>query len=270
MPNPSPAEVFRQFDGMVDSGLHLRFPATGFISLAEYIEYCDRKRAELDAQAYAEHRLIEGQTMLRQEATCAPCLRRTVLTSRIQAGRAPDWPHEQVCDCEDRLNGFSRALLHAAETVGDLKTWSRLLLFGPSLPVHRRLRKLAGETVLMPDLPPGSRLPAEDGAFHLIVAADCLHRVAELGALLAELRRITAPGGCLLATVPFRYTATVTASGRRRRAVPGLAATELHAIGWDFLGLLRASGWAQAEMLRVWSRELGYLGSQNFFVRVLA
>jgi SAM-dependent methyltransferase len=255
---------------MLESGLYLPLPAAGFVSLAEYIAYSDRMRGELDVQGNAEYRLIEGHATLRHEATCAPCLRRAVLTSQVRSGRLPDWPQEQICDCEDRLDGRSRTLLHAAASLGGLRSWSRLLLFGPSLPVHRRLRAMAGDTVVLPDLPATPRLPEPDGAFHVIVAADCLHRVADLAGILAELRRTAAPGGSLLATVPFRYTAPVTASGRRRHAVSGLAPTELHAIGWDVLPMLLAAGWGHAEVLRIWSREFGYLGAHNYLIRAVA
>lgn len=264
-------------DAPFDSGLHVRFPAESFISQAEFTGRDHREEMRLARQARIEAALATADAALAQEATCAPCLRPTVLTSRTETGRlveggrrVPDWPGEQVCDCEDRLCGRDRMVLHAAEAVAGLRAWSRLLLLGPPRPLHRRLSALAAETVAVADLGPGAALAAPDAAAHVIVAAECLHRAPALRGLLRELRRVAAPGGCLLATFPFRERAAITASRPQRVAGHRLTAYELHAIGWDILAALREEGWTEAEMLRCWSRELGYFGARNFLLRAIA
>ena len=260
-----------------DFGLHARFPADGFISHAEFEARGERDTAALARQARIEAALATAEPVLVERATCAACLRPAVLISRTDAGRVveaglrvPDWPHEQVCDCEDRLSGRDRALLHAAASLAGLRRWSRLLLFGPPIPVHRRLRALAGETAAVADLAPGPAIAAADGCADVTIAADCLHRAPALRPVLAELRRVAAPGGCMLARMPFRERATHSTT--RRSGIDGhrLAPGELHAIGWDILAACREAGWAQAEMLRCWSRELGYLGARNFLLRASA
>ncbi len=237
--------------------------------MAEYHAHLDRARELLERQARTEARLLTGEAAVAQEATCAPCLRRAVFATRRDPGQPPDWAHQAVCDCEDQLGGAARALLHAAPSVAGLRSWSRLLLFGPPLPVHRRLRGLAGETVALADLA-GGRLAAPNGMFQVLVAADCLHRVPAFGTALTELRRVAAPGGTLLATLPFRHRVAVSASIGRGLRTPGMAREELHAVGWDILPMLRQVGWSHAEMLRVWSREFGYLGAHNFIIRAVA
>ncbi len=264
-------------DAPFDAGLHVRFPAESFISQAEFEARDHRDDARLARQARIEAALATAEPVLRQQGTCGPCLRPTTLTSRTETGRlvegglrVPDWPNEQSCDCEDRLPGWARALLHAAEASAGLRAWSRVLLFGPPVPVHRRLAALAGEAVAVPDISPGPSLAAPDAAAHVIIAADCLHRSPSIRSVLAELRRVAAPGASLLATFPFRERASVTASRPPRAAGHRLAPVELHAIGWDILAALREEGWSHAEMLRCWSRELGYLGSHNFVLRAVA
>ncbi len=262
---------------LFDSGLHVRFPADGFVSQAEFEALGDHAAARLARQARIEAALASAEPLIRQHATCGACLRPAVLTSRTESGRlteaglrVPDWPNEQICDCEDRLGGQARALLHAAQSLGGLRGWSRLLLLGPATPVHRRLAALAAETVALADTGPGPTLAAVDGTFDMIVATDCLHRAPALRGALAELLRVAAPGACLLATLPFRERAAATGSRRARGAGQPLAAAELHAIGWDILPALRDLGWSHAEMLRCWSRELGYLGAHNFLLRAVA
>ncbi len=260
-----------------DSGLHVRFPAESFASAAEFEARLGHDDARLARQARTEAALATTEPILSERATCAPCLRPARLSSRTDGGRVieagrrvPEWAHEQVCDCEDRLSGRDRALLHAAESLAGLRSWSRLLLFGPTLGVHRRLASLAGETLRVPDIEAGATLPAPDAAADVLIAADCLHRAPALRAVLAELRRIAAPGGCLLARVPFRERAAVSGTKARRGEGHRLMPVELHTIGWDILQALRDDGWTQAEMLRTWSRELGYLGAHNFLLRAVA
>ncbi len=260
-----------------DAGLHVRLPAESFVSRAEFEAHRAAAEARLARQARIEAALASADPELHQSATCAPCLRPAMLTSRMTGGRLvegslriPDWPAEQTCDCEDRLDGRDRALLQAAAASGGLRQWSRLLLLGPGGAVHRRLAAQAGETLRIADPGPGGALAAADGAADLIVAADCLHCAPALRPLLDELRRIAAPGGCLLARLPFRELAAGTTSRRPPGAGPGFAANELHAIGWDILAMLHDAGWAQAEMLLIWSRELGYLGPRNFLLRAAA
>ena len=266
-----------------DAGLHVRFPAEGFVSAAEFGAQSERDAARLERQERIEAQSATADPLLRQHATCAACLRPTVLTSATASGRPgdgglrlPDWSSEQRCDCEDRLGGRDRALLHAAATVGGLRPWSRLLLFGPATALGGRLAALAGSTVQVADLAPGGAsgaapaIAAADAAADVLVAADSLHRAPALRPVLMELRRVAAPGATLLARLPFRERATATAHRRPRLAGPRLSPIELHAVGWDILAMLHDAGWSHAEMLRYWSRELGYFGSRNFLLRAVA
>lgn len=54
-------------------------------------------------------------------------------------------------------------------------------------------------------VPAGERLPFEDGTFQSASLLDVLEHVADQKSLLAELRRILAPGGLLIITVPQQH-----------------------------------------------------------------
>lgn len=110
-----------------------------------------------------------------------------------------------------------------------------------------------------------------DGAFHLAVCSDYLHRVPPLEAALAELRRVLVPGGRCVLTMPFRDRAahTVTrleglplVAGR----LPTEAGGDVHELGWDMLERLRQAGFTDARAHFFWSDELGYLGAGNMIV----
>lgn len=61
---------------------------------------------------------------------------------------------------------------------------------------------LAGDPDLRLDL---TRLGIADGALETVVCVSVLEHVDDLTAALAELRRVVAPGGTVLLTVPFLY-----------------------------------------------------------------
>jgi SAM-dependent methyltransferase len=265
--------------------LHARFPAVSFISQAEFNEYCRVAQSSLDARYLYESSLTTREDTVVQLGTCAPCLRRAVFTSdtarwqRMADGRRiPEWSGALTCDCEDALNNRDRAVLHCALAAASLRDSTRLLLLGPENPTDRRLAALAGETTRLPRLLPGAaagdyRLDAGSGWFHLAVAADYLHRVPPLRAALGELRRVLAPGGSLLVTVPFRYRAARSTSRAGLADAAGRLPAEyrepVHEIGWDVLDLLRSAGFRHAAAYCYWSNELGYLGSFNMLLHAI-
>ena len=267
---------------MTETRLHPRFPAASFISQQEFAEYCRQAQARLDMRYLHESSLTTHEAVVTQHGTCAPCLRRadfatdTAGWERLPDGRrVPAWSDAQACDCEDRLTGRFRALVHFALAEAMLRPWTRLLLFGPPGPADRRLAALAGASTRIERLlrAPGReavRLAAADAAFHLVVSTDYLHRVPPLRAALSELRRVLAPGGSLVAALPFRYRATHSFSREDVRRVaerlPVEYADPVHELGWDVLEWLRAAGFRHAAVHSYWSNELGYLGSFNMLL----
>lgn len=267
---------------MTETRLYARFPAASFVSQAEFAEYCREAQPLLDTRYIHETSLATSDDVVVQRGTCAPCLRRAVFTSHTgrweqlaDRRRIPEWSDAMACDCDDRLSNRARALVHFAQSVAVLRPWTRLLLFGPPAASDRRLSSLAAATRSVPSLVPGEtgedyRLAAEDGAFHLIVSAETLHRVPPLQVAFAEFRRVLAPGGSLVFTVPFRYRAARTTSRndlpRTAGRLPAMHREPAHEIGWDVLDMLRAAGFSHAAAHSYWSNELGYLGSFNMIL----
>jgi hypothetical protein len=268
-----------------DDRLHVPFRSTSLVSLAEFAEFTRENQPLLDARYLHERTLGSAEASISLDGTCAPCLRRARFSARTQGddimpdGRlVPNWREELHCDCEDRLNNRSRALLHFLQTVAGLRSWSRVLLFGPAGPADPRIAAAAAVNRLarLGRAPGGGhRLDAGDAGFHLAVTADYLHRVPPLEAALAELHRVLVPGGWLVFTVPFHYRSATTVSRtdrlpRRAGRLPGEAGGDTHAIGWDILDMLRAAGFADARAHTYWSEELGYLGPFNMIFSATA
>ena len=261
---------------MTDAALHVRFPSVSFVSLAEFEEHCRDQQPRLQARLSYERSLASGEDSIHRDGTCAPCLRTARFISLTAGGEAladgrrlPNWREQLVCDCEDRLDSRSRALLHFLEAETGLRRWSRVLQFGPPGPAARRIAAAAGSVTGIARLGfarGGYRLEAADAAFHLVVSTDYLHRVPPLDPALAELRRVLVPGGRCVFTIPFRERSARTLS--RLDGLPLLAGRlpteaggEVHDIGWDILGRLRAARFTDARAHCYWSDELGYLGA---------
>ena len=132
-----------------------------------------------------------------------------------------------ACDCAERLSLIDRALLHAAVAEAGLCGWSRLFVSGAPHKLAGRLAALSGGL-------------ADEGSADVAVIDARTAKPA-----LIRARRALVAGGVLLAAMNF--------DPDTRRGAPGRP-------GWEVLDAARAAGFTRAEVLRPWSRELGYLG----------
>jgi SAM-dependent methyltransferase len=163
-------------------------------------------------------------------------------------------------------------MLHLLESEAGLDAWSRILLLGPRSPIDARLARGRPSPVRQARLsarPDGLALDSPDRAFTHVIAWDYLQRVPPLGLLLQEVGRVLAPGGVFVFTLPFHYHAvsTITRLGhvpRRAGMLPAEFGGDVHDVGWDILDRLHQVGFARARAHHYWSRELGYLGPNNF------
>ncbi len=244
--------------------LHVRFPAASFVSMAEFEMYCQQHRELLEARYAHEGRIAAAaRPILVREGTCAPCLQVTRYTSHIEPGESrPNWREGQTCDCGDAMGNRPRATLHFLESVAGLAAWSRVLLFGPPNSLDRRLAVGRPDLTRQTRLNDQHRLDAPDGGHHVVVSSDHLHQVPQLTQALAEIRRVLAPGGSLVFTVPFRYRSAQTVSHPQDTRLTAVD-HEVHEIGWDMLDRLREVGFLRSLVHMYWSEELGYLGAFN-------
>jgi SAM-dependent methyltransferase len=253
-------------------GSHVGFPAVAFASHAEFVAYCTASRSLLDARYTHERSLALAPGEHVRPGTCAPCLRQTRFSLSTEHGEklpngrvVPNWREQLLCDCADRLTNRQRALLHFVESTIGAPSWSRVLALGRLSAAERRLCQRLGTPIFVPRLP-SLRLDLPDASCQLAVTLDYIHQIRPLAAMLAEIRRVLAPGGALVFTVPFRWDRMQTRSHVDPLAVaagPVESPREVHEIGWDILDLLRAAGFARNRVHSYWSEELGYLGPFN-------
>jgi hypothetical protein len=250
--------------GMVAS---LRFPGERFVSQAEFDEYRAANQDQLDAR-YAYEQEQAGQERRLRPGTCGPCLAPTSFETH---GESPDWRDGQVCRCPDRLSHRARAMLHLMEHGTGLDAWSRILLLGSRSPLDARLaqgRPAPTRLTRLSYRPHGLALEAKDRVFTHAVAWDTLQRVPPLDIMLREVKRVLAPSGTFVFTIPFHYRAATTQSRlaeipRHNGMLPAEYGSDIHDIGWDILARLREAGFARARAHHYWSDELGYLGPFN-------
>lgn len=70
---------------------------------------------------------------------------------------------------------------------------------------------------------PGEKLPFADGAFDVVFSTQVFEHVANLGETVAEIRRVLAPGGTLLVSVPFIFQVHGAPHDYRRLSEFGVA-----------------------------------------------
>jgi len=133
-----------------------------------------------------------------------------------------------------------------------------LLHFSPEWCLRRRLAALPGLRYVTTDLDPQqtadlrldvTALALPDGAFDAVICSHVLEHVPDDAAAMRELRRVAAPGGFTLVTVPLALDrertyedASITSPEDRRRAFLQHDHVRLYAP--DIAGRLRAAGFA--------------------------
>jgi len=266
-----------------------RFPAIAFKSQEEFRSFLREHQSALDVHYAYELSLATHDDFLTCKGTCAPCLRPSIFVSSTQGGerisdgrRMPNWREQMRCDCEDRLIGRQRALIHFLQATV-LTPWTHMLLFGPPSDADRRLKTLVEATTpvlrlrrstAMENGSPFPILDAPSANFHAVVSQDYLNFVPPLPAALAEIFRVLVPGGRFVFTIPFHFTAS-TSEFITKDVLSFAPETPMefrgseHKLGWDLLSLLTQTGFRDATAYLYWSEELGYLGSMNFLFKAV-
>ena len=266
-----------------------RFPAVAFKSQHEFQSYLKEHQSGLDIHYAYETSLATHNAFLTCKGTCAPCLRPATFVSATQDGerttdgrRMPNWREQMRCDCEDRLIGRQRALIHFLQA-SVLAPWTHMLQFGPPGDADRRLKSLVEEATAVLRLrrsatsangPSVPLLDAPSASFHAVVSQDYLNFVPPLQAAMDEIFRVLVPGGRFVFTIPFYFTAP-TSEFISKEVLAFAAETPMefrgagHKLGWDLLSMLTQTGFRDATAYLYWSEELGYLGSMNFLFKAV-
>jgi SAM-dependent methyltransferase len=167
-----------------------------------------------------------------------------------------------------------------------LREAESLLHFSPEWCLRRRLSQIAGLRYVTADLDGSdvdlqldiTRLDLSDAAFDLVICSHVLEHVPDDAAAMAELRRVTAPGGRCLVMVPLALDrdrtyedASITAPQDREREflqhdhvrlyAPDIA-NRLHNAGFDIeIVDLHAELGEQAERYRLLASDLIFLAT---------
>lgn len=209
--------------------------------------------------------------------------------------RMPNWREQLVCPgCG--LNNRTRAAFQLLQE--RLDRASALYLTEQVTPLFRavaaRLGQALGSEFLRDGTPSGAAnadglrhedltaLTFPDRSFDCIGCFEVLEHIPNHPQALRELFRCLAPGGTLLATVPFALDHAEHVERARMRSdgsVEHLLPAEYHGdpldgsgvlcfrhFGWTLLAEMEAAGFSDAALHFYWSRELGYLGGTQFIV----
>jgi SAM-dependent methyltransferase len=244
----------------------------------DFNAYWSATRATLDQTFLHERTFATTEPLIVLAGTCAPCMRPTRFTAstangeRLEDGAAlPEWREGLTCGCPDRLNARLRATLHFLQTVTQISPWTRLLEFGPKSNLHSRLAGICRRFSWCPRLEVyhgAYRLPLASESIDVVLASDVIQVMPPLDAVISEVRRVLAPGGQFVATVPFRLFAETTVSKLDHLPLtdgllPTVHGHEVHEFGWDILDRLRAARFRRALAYAYRSEELGYYGIAN-------
>lgn len=161
--------------------------------------------------------------------------------------------------------------------------------------LKRRYRNVTGSEYLGPDVPGGrinehdirheslTALSFPDRSMQFILSFDCFEHFSDYKAGLRECARVLKDGGSLVITVPFRRdsaTNIVRARDRDDGTIEHLLPAEFHGdplrkegclcyyhFGWELLDDMKAAGFRDPRACLYWSREFGYLGTEQILLQ---
>jgi SAM-dependent methyltransferase len=118
-----------------------------------------------------------------------------------------------------------------------------------------------------------------DESMQFILSFDCFEHFSDYKAGLRECARVLKDGGSLLITVPFRRDSAknvIRAREREDGTIEHLLPAEYHGdplrkegclcyyhFGWELLDDMKAAGLRDPRACLYWSREFGYLGTEQ-------
>jgi SAM-dependent methyltransferase len=276
---------------------------TEIATYGDFARHREGTVAEQKRRQDIEHELLSDEQAFRIPGHCYVCRKPSkflvdyTYASEVDGLRIPNWRERLICDgCG--LNNRLRASLHLFDRSCSPKKNDRIYITEQTTPIYRWLLKhypnVTGSEYLADKVPPGAkdangirnesltRLSFPDDHFDHILSFDVLEHIPKVEKALSECQRCLKPGGNLLFSVPFLVNARETLT-RARVAENGeiehLLPAEYHGdplttdgclcfyhFGWDLMEKLRDAGFASAQALLYWSRELGYLGGEQILL----
>ena len=259
----------------------------------------ERERAfERAAQRAYEQALFGGRREFTVQGYCAGCRKVTPLKVDLLWGDGvtPNWRERLECPCG--LINRTRAALDFLDGMTEGRPDARIYATEQVTALFAHLRAhhpgAVGSEFLRDGTAPGATngaglrhedltaLSFPDASFDVVLSFDVLEHVPMYQQALAEIARVLAPGGRLLASFPFD---TSLARTLRRASIRGDGSVEHHlppefhgdpvadggclcfqVFGWDVLDELRAAGFSGADVAFYWSAERGYLGPNQLLV----
>jgi glycosyltransferase involved in cell wall biosynthesis/SAM-dependent methyltransferase len=270
----------------------------------EFLRHRDRLKGEYERRLAIEKELVPTtEVTFTTPGVCAVCRAASeFLTSfmytceRADDGRVlPNWrEHLQCYRC--RLVNRVRAAIHLWYTVAAPRPESVVYATEQATPLFSWLSShhshCFGSEFLDPSLSGGTiqnglrnedltRLSFGPAELDCVLSFDVLEHVPDYRSALGEVFRCLRPGGTFLFTVPFSAESEahiVRASLNEDGEVVHHLPAEYHGnpidpekgtlcyryFGWNLLDELRDVGFLRVRALAYWSRELGYLGKEQF------
>lgn len=280
---------------------------TSIHSLDQFVEYSRSMSQEHTRRALLEKELASQGRVFSLPGYCAVCDKETGFHVDLNFshpgpnGRTiPNWRERMVC-ASCGLNNRMRAGLHIFRQVCSPAEQDRIYITEQTTQFYQILKKsypnTQGSEYLGNEYLPGQEnflgirnesltsLSFQDQSFDYILCFDVLEHVPEYAEAVRECFRVLCPGGTILFSVPFRLDSwenTVRACIDSKGEVKHFLPPEYHGdplnkqgclcfyhFGWEMLEMFRGIGFREAACLFYWSRDLGYLGGDQFIFKAL-
>lgn len=279
-----------------------------FRSKAEWDSWSPQFNAALSVYDWIDDHLLYSRHPFSFPAYCSACEKVTKMRIDWMFGAGdittpsvhPAWTETSLCS-ECGLNSRMRALWDFLKTRRKLERHQRVYIAEQLTTFYRKLKRkissLVGSEYLGPDYKSGTivvslkwrgkirhedlrALSFADGTFDLVITQDVFEHIFEYKKAFTEIRRVLAPGGVLVFTIPFfwnsEHTVTRASVGERGEIIHHLP-PEIHRnptssagslcfqnFGWDILSSLREAGFADAAAHLYWGPWQGHLGFPFF------
>lgn len=271
-------------------------------SYEKYYAYAMSMKNEYLKRKELEFKLIKASESFYLSGYCYVCGQKTQFYTDFQYSfvaedgvRLPNWRERLVClGC--RLNNRMRASIQIFEQECKPEIKDAIYITEQTTPLfkwlEKRYKNVVGSEYLGDSIPTGCKnesgirnesvldLSFEDSQFDYILCFDVFEHVPNYQRAFLECFRCLRPRGALLFSVPFNLNSQsniVRARVKSNGVVEHYLDPEYHGdplkpdgclcyyhFGWETLTEMREAGFAEVSCCFYWSKELGYMGGDQF------